>query len=118
MPKPTQKSPEIVDLTPSELENLFQRLDTCNLSESDKRLVKGSLQLCIWLKEKYEAGKVGFFNLARLLFGNKSEKRGKPGKEKIPEGETASGESDDKDKETGPSDDSLDSASSQSCNGI
>ena len=80
MPKPTQKSPEIVDLTPSELENLFQRLDTCNLSESDKRLVKGSLQLCIWLKEKYEAGKVGFFNLARLLFGNKSEKRGKPGK--------------------------------------
>ncbi len=115
MPKPTQKNPEIVDLTPSELENLFQRLDTCNLSESDKRLVKGSMQLCIWLKEKYEAGKVGFYKLARLLFGNKSEKRGKPGKEKIPEGETASGESDDKDKETGPSDDSLDSASSQPC---
>ena len=118
MPKPTQKSPEIVDLTPSELENLFQRLDTCNLSESDKRLVKGSLQLCIWLKEKYEAGKVGFFNLARLLFGNKSEKRGKPGKEKIPEGETASGESDDKDKETGPSDPTIDSAGPHPCKWI
>lgn len=115
MPKPTQKTPEIVDLTPSELENLFQRLDTCNLSESDKRLVKGSMQLCIWLKEKYEAGKVGFYKLARLLFGNQSEKRGKPGKEKIPEEETTSEQSGDKDKETDPSYNCSGPVNSQHC---
>lgn len=85
MSKSTQKTPEIVELTPSELENLFQRLAVSNLDDEDKRLLKGSMQAYIWIKTQYERGKLSIHKLARLLFGGKSEKRRKPGTKENPE---------------------------------
>lgn len=89
MSKPSSKSPEIVELTSSELEGLFQRLENCNLCDNDKRLFKGLVQSYVWLKNKYEAGKLGLHKLASLLFGNMSEKRSKPGKGESPGNEAA-----------------------------
>ena len=57
MSKSTQKKPEIVELTTSELESLFQRLDVCNLDDNDKRLLKGSMQAYIWMKSNIPASK-------------------------------------------------------------
>ncbi len=84
MSKSTQKTPEIVELTPSELESLFQRLAVCNLDDGDKRLLKGSMQAYIWIKTQYERGKLGIHKLARLLFGGRSEKRRKSGTKENP----------------------------------
>jgi hypothetical protein len=79
VPKPSSKTPEIVELTPTELEGLFQRLENSDLSDNDKRLFKGVMQAYMWMKHKYDTGKMGLHKLATLLFGNRSEKRGRPG---------------------------------------
>lgn len=91
------KIPEIVELTPSQLEGLFDRLEGSNLSVNDKRLFKGLAQSHIWLKHKYLEDKVNIHKLANLLFGNKSEKRKKPGEDM--EGESPSPQGNDESKE-------------------
>jgi transposase len=89
MSKPSSGPPAVVELTSAELEELYHRLENSNLSDSDKHLFKGLMQAYIWLRHKYETGKVGLHKMATILFGNRSEKRGKRGKEKeveTPEG--------------------------------
>lgn len=81
MSKPSSKTPEIVELTSEELESLFERLGESNLSDHDKRLFKGVVQTYVWMKHKYDTGKLGLHKLASLLFGKKSEKRCPPQKD-------------------------------------
>ena len=81
MSKPSLNPPEVVELSDAELESLYHRLESSNLSDSDKRLFKGLAQAYIWLKHKYETGKLGLHKLATILFGKKSEKRGRSSKE-------------------------------------
>ena len=91
MLKPSPKNPEVIELTSLEFEALLGRLENCNLSDSDKRLFKGALRSYIWLKDKYQSGKLGLHKLASLLFGSKSEKRSKPDKGKGPANEATCG---------------------------
>lgn len=94
------KIPEIVELTPSQLGGLFDRLEGSNLSDNDKRLFKGLAQSHIWLKHKYHEGKVNLHKLANLLFGNKSEKRERPGERRNrEEGGVTSAQSNNESKE-------------------
>ena len=53
MSKPSPNLPEVVKLTAAELEGLYHRLESSNLSDNDKRLFKGLAQAYIWLKHKY-----------------------------------------------------------------
>jgi len=79
----SQKSaPEIIELTEEELESLFLRVDQNVLTEEDKRLIKGSVQSNVWLRQTLEAGKLTLYKLRRLLFGFRSEKRKRAIKEK------------------------------------
>src|SRR5688572_27591188 len=98
MSKPSPKTPEIIELTSAELESLFQRLGESNLSDHDKRLFRGAVQAYVWMKHKYETGKLGLHKLATLLFGRKSEKRRKPEKEKGDRGENAGQPPEEKDQ--------------------
>lgn len=66
--------PEIITITETEVDALLGRLDVCNLNESDKKLMMGVLKSYLWLRCKYESGKIGFHKLATLLFGKKTEK--------------------------------------------
>lgn len=102
MSKSTQKKPEIVELTTSELESLFQRLDVCNLDDNDKRLLKGSMQAYIWMKMQYERGKVSIHKLARLLFGSKSEKNRESGTKEKSEATSAPDQAKDTSTDLGP----------------
>lgn len=70
-------APESVELTAAELEALYLRIDNNTLDEEDKRLVKGSLQSTMWLRQTLEAGKLTLHKLRHLLFGFRSEKRKK-----------------------------------------
>lgn len=108
-----QETPKIIELTPSELERLFQRLEGSNLSDDDKQFFKGLIQSCIWLKKKYESGKLTLHKLASLLFGTKSEKRGKHAEKETPE--PTPDQSDDQDKGITPGEDDSHPAASQSC---
>lgn len=99
MSKPSPNPPEVVELTAAELEGLYHRLESSNLSDKDKRLFKGLAQAYIWLKHKYETGKLGLHKLATILFGKKSEKRGRWSKEKEEEGNDPEEVSEDQNKE-------------------
>jgi hypothetical protein len=103
MPKPSPNLPEVVKLTAAELEGLYHRLESSNLSDNDKRLFKGLAQAYIWLKHKYDTGKLGLHKLATILFGNRSEKRGQRGKEKEEEGNEPEGLPKSQNKESAPS---------------
>ena len=67
MPKPSPNLPEVVKLTAAELEGLYHRLESSNLSDNDKRLFKGLAQAYIWLKHKYDTGKLGLHKLATIF---------------------------------------------------
>jgi transposase len=99
MSKSSSKTPEIIELTSEELDSLFKRLGDSNLSDHDKRLFKGVMQTYIWMKHKYETGKLGLHKLATILFGKKSEKRHKPEKDKDEESADESPEGKDQGKE-------------------
>lgn len=94
--------PKIVELRPGDLEALFNRLEHSNLNENDKRILKGSVQVNLWLRERYEAGKLSIYNLTRLLFGKESEKR----KHKPSVEQESSTEKEDNESSSAPSDQS------------
>lgn len=102
MPKTNLEAPETIDITPAELEGLYQRLENSNLSDGDKRLFKGLVKAHIWLRHKYESGRLGFHKVVTILFGNRSEKRRRHSKDKEGEGQEADGKSEDQVEETFP----------------
>ncbi len=72
-----KEEPEIVELTEVEASSLLDRLQASNLDEKDKWLLAGVLKANLWLRRKFESGKIGFYKLASLLFGKKTEKTGR-----------------------------------------
>ena len=69
--------PERVDLTESELEALFSRLDNNTLDSTDKKLIKSLFRFSVWLQQRLARGKLKIIKLRKLFFGETSEKRGR-----------------------------------------
>jgi len=78
-------APEVVDLTPEELDALFNRLDQTDLDEKDKKILKGSIRSCLWTRQALETGKLTIYKLKRFFLGFRSEKSKKKSQPEAPE---------------------------------
>ncbi len=69
------KKPETIDLSHAEAESLLSRLETGELSESDRKVCSSALRMVFWLQGQLIEAKLSIRRLKRL-FGIRSEKKG------------------------------------------
>ncbi len=69
------KKPETIDLSTAEAESLLSRLETCSLSEVDRKICSSALRMVFWLQGQLSEAKLSIQRLKKL-FGIRSEKQG------------------------------------------
>ncbi len=69
-----RKTPEIIQLTEKEAQELIERTEQNNLSENDREIVVGLIKLSIWLSQQLLRAKISITRLKKI-FGFTTEKR-------------------------------------------
>ncbi len=66
-------SPDNLELTPEQIENLKLKINSNTLSEDEKKILVNALTAMTWLSRMLEAKRLSLKKLNKLFFGNKTE---------------------------------------------
>ena len=68
-----KNSPDNIELTPEQIENLKLKINSNTLSEDEKKILVNALTAMTWLSRMLEAKRLSLKKLNKLFFGNKTE---------------------------------------------
>jgi len=89
--KKSEPTPEKLDLSESEGEELIQRLNESNLSEKDRRLLSHIVRLYFWLIFRLQESKLSLKRLKEMVFGQAGKNNRSPKKKKDQDTESTDG---------------------------